>query len=57
MYLSALIECGLILFVLTSVVNIGAYFMLRRMNRITDSAARGRRKKKSDHIADTGSVA
>ena len=48
MYLSALIECGLILFVLTSVVNIGAYFMLRRMNRMNGPVARARRKKKGD---------
>ncbi len=33
LYLSALIEAGLILFVLTALVNIAAYFMLRRMNR------------------------
>ena len=57
MYLSALIECGLILFVLTSVVNIGAYFMLRRMNRMNGPVARTRRKKKSDRVAGTGSVA
>ena len=56
MYLSALIECGLILFVLTSVVNIGAYFMLRRMNRMNGSVARGPRKK-GDRVAGTGSVA
>jgi len=55
MYLSALIECGLILFVLTSVVNIGAYFMLRRMNRMNGSATRSRRKNKS--VAGTGSAA
>jgi phosphate transport system permease protein len=34
MYLSALIEAGLILLVLTSLVNIGAYFIMRRMTRI-----------------------
>ena len=34
MYLSALIYCGLILFVITVVVNIIAYFMMRRLSGI-----------------------
>lgn len=34
MYLSALIYCGLILFVITAVVNILAYFIVRRMSGI-----------------------
>jgi phosphate transport system permease protein len=34
MYLSALIYCGLILFVITVVVNIVAYFMMRRLSGI-----------------------
>jgi phosphate transport system permease protein len=46
LYLSALIEVGLILFVMTALVNIGAYYMLRRMNRKHTSAARSQTKKK-----------
>ena len=34
MYLSALIYCGLILFVITVVVNILAFFIVRRMSGI-----------------------
>jgi phosphate transport system permease protein len=34
MYLSALIYCGLILFVLTVIVNIVAYFIVRRLSGI-----------------------
>jgi phosphate transport system permease protein len=39
MYLSALIEAGLILLVLTSLVNIGAYFIMRRMTLIHGAKA------------------
>lgn len=34
LYLSALVEAGLVLFVITALVNIGGYFILRRMNRL-----------------------
>ena len=33
-YMSALIHAGLILFVITALVNVAAYFLLRRMNKI-----------------------
>ncbi len=39
MYLSALIEAGLMLLVLTSLVNVGAYFIMRRMTRIHEAKA------------------
>ncbi len=34
LYVSALIEAGLVLFMLTALVNMGAYFLLKRMNKL-----------------------
>lgn len=39
LYLSALIHTGLILFVITALVNIAAFFLLRRMNRVGTARA------------------
>lgn len=40
LYLSSLVELGLILFVITAVVNVAAYFILQRMNRLHRVVAR-----------------
>lgn len=40
LYLSSLIEAGLILFLITALVNIAAYFVLQRMNRLHAAIAR-----------------
>ncbi len=40
LYLSSLIEAGLILFVITALVNIVGYFILQRMNRLHRTVAR-----------------
>jgi phosphate transport system permease protein len=38
LYRSALVEAGLILLLITALVNIGAYFLLQRMNRVMSRA-------------------
>lgn len=40
LYLSSLVEAGLILFVITALVNIAGYFILQRMNRLHGAVAR-----------------
>jgi len=56
LYLSALIEAGLVLFVLTSVVNIGAHFLLRRMNRMRTDAEMPQTKPKGSRTQETPGV-
>jgi phosphate transport system permease protein len=55
-YLSALIECGLILFIITSLVNIGAYYILRRMNQMHGSVTSAQAKKKGSRVAEQGAT-
>jgi phosphate transport system permease protein len=42
LYLASLVEAGLILFVITALVNVAGYFVLQRMNRLHGSTARGK---------------
>jgi len=57
LYLSALVEAGLILFVLTSLVNIGAYYVLRRMNRLHKHRSERAGQEEGTRVAETTGVA